>query len=246
MTTSLVPAQLPLRFSNALRVECRKLLDTRVTQFVLAGGVALMAAFAIGLAAISSEPTQFTQVVTTGVGPATWLVYVLASVLVAQEFGRGTATHTFTLDPRRTRVVLAKAFAVTLGCLVLVGVALGLALVAQLVSPMFGGPAMDMSLQWGLLARCIGGLCFAGLVAAAWALLLRSLAAPLVLLLLWPTASHILQNLSIAPALAWVDIEPVWSVDGSAISWAQLATSTLFWLVLPAVVGIVRLVKSDL
>lgn len=254
MTTTITPTTSsstatrvePIRFANSLRVECRKVINTRAGQFIAAGGLALMGAFGIGLAAVTKKGTEFTQIATTALGPATWLIFVLATLLIAHEFGRGSATHTFTLDPNRSRVLAAKALTVVLIALALVAAALVIAVLAWAVVPALGGPSVALTLSWQRLAQGIGGMCFAGLVALAWGLLLRNAPAPLVLLLVWPTISHILRNLSIAPLLDWVNIEPVWSLDGSALSWAKLASSALVWLVLPGAIGAYRLVKGDL
>lgn len=241
-----VPTHHPLAFGNTLRVETRKLFNTRAAQLIIAAGVALMAAFGGGLAWVSEQGSSLESIVATATGPGSWLLMVTAVLLVSAEFSRRTATHTFTLDPNRPRVLAAKVVVVLAAGLVAGLVALGIGLAAGTLVPALGGPAVEFTLGWHRFAQCLAGLCFAGLLGLAWGLLFRNAPAPLVLLLLWPTVSHILRNLSIAPLLDWINIEPVWNLDGSARSWAQLATSAALWLVLPGAVGAYRLIKGDL
>lgn len=238
----------PITFGSALRVEAHKLLDTRANQAVIAGLLALSTCFGIGYAAIAKTQPPASGVLGAAVGPGNWLLMVLSILLISSEFTRRTAVHTFTLDPKRPRVLSAKAL-VLLGAAVLVLVlGLAISLLAVWIAPLFGAPRALLDFDASGLAIVLGSLCFTAMTGLAWGLLARNAAAPLVFLLLWPTVSHILGNVSqqAAEVLGWINIEPVWTMDSSPRSWAMLATSALVWVVLPGALGTVRLMRADL
>ncbi len=263
MTTTLSPAASPttgdarptapvrpLSFVRACAVELRKLVNTRAAAALIVGGVAGMAAFGVGRAAVGMAGLSFTRLVSIVTMPGAWLLLVLAALLVTGEFGHERAVATFTLDPRRGRVVAAKATVVALAGLALAPVSLAIAAVGNLTAPLFGATSVAWTLEPTRLAVVAGSLVVGALSAFAVGLATRNAPATIAVVLLWPTVVTILSSASPAAArlLAWVDPNPLWALlDGTtATVWAQVATSVLTWVVVPAAIGTWRLLRDDL
>ena len=92
-----------------VRVELRKLTDTRSGKWLLIGiGVITLAVNAIFYATSDpSERTFFNFMAATN-GPQGLLLPVLGILLVTSEWSQRTALVSFTLTPVRSRVLLAK------------------------------------------------------------------------------------------------------------------------------------------
>jgi len=86
----------------------------------------------------------------------------------------------------------------------------------------------------------------------AFGLLFLNSAAAIVTYFVLPTAFSILANLwkALEKAAPWVDLgtsqQPLFGATSmSGEQWAQLGTGTLIWVVLPFVVGMVRVLRAE-
>lgn len=243
--TALAPV-VPVTFGRTLAVEFRKLVNTRAGAALALGGVAAIGAFGIGRLVFSAPGLTWSQLVSAAAIPASWLVMVQATLLVTGEFGSARPGLTFTLDPRRGRVLAAKSAAVTVTSLAAFLIAVLVAAVGNLA---LGSAGMAWSLDATRLAVTAGGLVFTALTGLAWGLATRNAPATIVVLLLWPTVAVILAGLSDAAAavLAWIDMNPLFALlTPTDLVWAQVATSTVAWIVVPGAVGVRRLLAGDL
>lgn len=243
------PEPAPLSLGRSVSVELRKLVNTRSQQAIMVGGLLLASVFAGGRALFSNDGTTVSDLVSMAAGPAGWMLMVLAVLLVSSEFSRRSIETSLVLDPSRTRYLASKIIAVLLAALVTMAGCLVLAVGAAVVGPLLGGDQIPMTFDARQLAVVAGSLVFVGLAALAWALATRNAPAPIMVLLLWPTISMMISSLSAQAdrIISWVDVEPVWSlVEPTAGVLARFATSTLVWIVLPAAVGVYRLLKRDL
>lgn len=239
----------PLSLARAIHVELRKLVDTRAGMALLATGVLLTGAFAGGRALLGGGPTTLGQLANLAAWPAGLVVMVMAILLVTGEFSQRTASITFVLDPRRGRVLAAKALAV-LGVAVLAGIlALAAALGAALVAQAFGSPAVSLAVSAGDIAVLVGSTVFTAATGFAWALATRNAPAPIVVLLVWPTVSLLLGSLSdaLATALSWIELQPVATLAlGVEHGWWKLLVATVVWIIVPAAIGTIRTLRRDL
>ena len=222
----------PLTLTRTVAVEARKVTNTVSGKVLLPLGVALMAVFGLGRAFIPAA------------------VIMAASVLlISGEFTRREAAVTFTLDPRRGRVLAAKAVVAMGLALAAACWALIVAGVAYLLAPALAGVTLPPDLEPGRIAVVFGGLVFTTLAGQALGLLARNAVAPIVVMLAWPTVSMLVARSSevAQKIIAWIDIEPVAALfHSSAQAWAQLGTSVLAWIVLPGAIGAWRLFRGDL
>ena len=176
--------------------------------------------------------------------PASILGPIVGVLLVSSEWSQRTAQITFTLVPKRTRVIAAKLLASLVVALIAYAVSI---LVAVLASAIAGG---DMSVSAGMLGQLtvLAGISMVGGVAFG-ALLLAS-APAIVTYFLAPIAFAALM------AIPWFDGVKEW-VDGSqsyspmtehvlsGTEWAHVGTTTLLWLALPLALGIWRIVRNE-
>ena len=239
----------PLKLTRTIAVEARKVTNTVSGKVLLPLGAALMAVFGLGRAFIPDADTTFGYIASIACIPGSWIIMAMAVLLISGEFTRREAAVTFTLDPRRGRVLGAKVVVVTGLALAAACWALIVAGVGYLLAPALAGTTLPPDLEPGRIAVVFGGLVFTALTGLALGLLTRNAVAPIVVLLVWPTFSLLVARSSevAQKIIAWVDIEPVAALfHSSAQAWAQLGTSVLAWIVLPGVIGAWRLFRGDL
>jgi hypothetical protein len=236
-------------FHRLLRVETRKLFDTRsakIMTLVLAGlTVAVIAA-----RGVVAGPRPRTLAGTAGVGFGT-LLPVLGILTVTGEWSHRTAVTTFALEPRRHRVLAAK-------CLPPLVTAVAASLFALLVTvpvTMIVSRAEGVPADWSF-----GPLAMLGWTATNVLLVAMGLAAGMLLL---NAPASIVWYLS-APALGtfvgrlggtgevlvrWLDLNttvgPLAKGDMSGTDAARLAVSIAFWIVVPMTAGFVRGIRKE-
>ena len=234
-------------FTRLLAVELRKTAASRAGRWLLvAAGVLVVAVVAVAVVTADQGDVRYGELGGVAAAPLSLLLPLVAVLAVTTEWSQRTALVTFTLEPRRTRVVLAKLAAV-----VVVGL---LAAVAALVAAAAGVLAGGGS--WALDGADLRGLVLtlvpAVVQALAFGLLLQNTAAAIVLHYLvtpvWSTVLALSDRLE--AAAPWVDLgaalTPMTS-DGAvgAEQWAQLATATTLWVLLPLGLGLLRLVRGE-
>ena len=182
-------------------------------------------------------------------GPQGLLLPVLGILLVTSEWSQRTALVSFTLTPARGRVLLAKVLGGLLAGLAAIALTVVVAALATVVAGADNAWAQVGVDDLGkfVLLQATGilqGLAF-GL------LFLNSSAAIVSYFVAADGAQH--------PGAFWTamaEVQPwfdLWSsqsplfLGGNLTSeqWAQCATSTLLWVVLPFAVGLVRVLRAE-
>jgi ABC-2 type transport system permease protein len=178
-------------------------------------------------------------------------------MLVTSEASQRNGLVTFTLEPRRSRVVVAKFLAGFGLAAAVTVVAFVIAIAANLLGAALGGDgSWDVTgnqLFNGFVLGNVVGI----LIGFALATLIMNTAGAIVAYfaytLILPTAVGILSALSdrfedIAP---WIEFNtaqtPLFTGDyvPSGEQWAQIAVSGFIWLVLPLIAGIWRLLRIE-
>lgn len=135
----------PVPLTRLVRVELRKLTDTRSGRWLLVA-IAVITAAVITVFLFSAAPGELTYrnfVNATGT-PQGLLITVLATLTVTSEWGQRTGLVTLTLEPNRGRVVVAKLIAVLLLGTAAALTALGLAAIGNLL----GAALQDGNGSW--------------------------------------------------------------------------------------------------
>ncbi|MFT4125604.1 MAG: ABC transporter permease [Gordonia sp. (in: high G+C Gram-positive bacteria)] len=248
-------AGIPL--SRLIRVELRKLIDTRAGFWLAASigilCVVVMVAMLIGHRSqwASLNFGHFFSVMNT---PISIILPVMAVLLVTGEWSQRTGLTTFTMEPRRERIVVAKLVtaliaAATATVLSLIFGAVGNA-IAGLV---FGDPAGAWDFTMASLVNSFTIQVFGLLLGFGFAALILNTPGAIVAYFALPTAMSVLTELVpwFTDHLAdWVDPsstnEPFyatqWATGGE---WWRLIVSSIIWVAIPLGLGIMRILRSE-
>ncbi len=239
-------------------VEFRKALDTRAGRWFAGSilGLCLVVLTIYALAAPDSDK-DYSDFLSIGGGVLGYFLPILVIMLVTSESSQRAGLVTFTLEPRRSRVVTAKFIAG-------VGLAVGVMVLAAVVAVIgtMIGIATGGSPEWSV----DGNLAFNGFILANFIGIFVGFAIAMLLMntpgaivgyfaysLILPIAVGILGALSegfekIAP---WIEFNtaqlPLFEGDyqPSGEEWAQIATSGTIWLIIPLIFGIQRLLRIE-
>jgi len=236
--------------SRLVLVELRKLADTRAGKWLLIAIAAITAVIILifFLNADTSERTFENFIGITGT-PQGFLLPVLGILLVTSEWGQRTALVTFTLTPVRSKVLLAKVLAALIAGLAAVVLAIAVAALATVLGgapDAWAGIGPDNFAKFGLLqaSGVLQGLAFG--------LLFLNSAAAIVTFFVLPTAFTIVANLwkPLGKAAPWVDLNTAQTPlfggeDMSGKQWWQLVVALMIWVVLPFVIGLVRVLRAE-
>ena len=245
-------------FSTLVKVELRKSWDTRAGLWLLALTAAFTAiAMVIALAVATTQSVEMTlgSFIATTAYTSSFLLPVLGILLVTSEWSQRTAMVTFTLEPNRARVIVAKLVA----GLALAAAVAAVALVAALVSNLLFGLFEGVSPSWEFGAGEFGGFllsqAFSMLTGFALATLLLNTAAAIVTyfayIFVLPAVFAIAAVFlgwfeSLRP---WIDFSfaqtPLLDATMTAKGWGHLVVSGLIWLVLPVSLGIWRVLRAE-
>jgi ABC-2 type transport system permease protein len=237
--------------SRLVKVEMRKMLDTRAGMWLIIAIVAITALITvIFFFAADDNDRTFVNYMGVIATPQGFLLPVLGILLMTQEWSQRTGMVTFTLEPHRAKVIWAKVVAALAFGLVAVVLALALASLGAAVS---GAPdawkniGLDDVGKFALLQ--VSGV----LQGLAFGLIFLNSAAAIVTYFVLPIAFSILTSLwkALADAQPWIDLNtsqaPLFSGDSmSGKEWSQLLVGTLIWVVLPFLIGLWRVLRAEL
>lgn len=250
------PAAVPSRDSRPslarlIRVELRKMHDTRAGFWLLLSSVLLAALIA---AAVIFSGGAHQHNLADALEGATQVMNILLPIvgilLVTSEWSQRTAQVTFTLVPQRERVLVAKIGAAVVVALAAFVITLA---IAALFTALGGedyrgeGPwSMDGVLipqiaLYYLLSMLIGLALGAAILLSAPAIV-ASFALPL-------GVSIVLELTGADNVAAWVGQgETLSPLAGHALSgheWARLLVGMLLWLALPMAIGLYRFLRNE-
>ncbi|MBM7366408.1 ABC transporter permease [Gordonia hydrophobica] len=250
----------PIPLSRLVRVEMRKLVDTRAG-FWLIASMALIATLVMVVmlivAANSSEPTDLGFADLFGVmnTPTGFLLPVMAILLVTSEWSQRGALATFTMEPRRERVVIAKLITSIIAALAAVVVALIIGAIGNVIAMLaFDAPAGSWSLSaaglTGAVVLQVSGL----LLGFGFAALFLSTPAAIVAYFILPEAIGLV--LQLIPALRdahvaeWISpsvssgalMSETWPTGGD---WGKFLVAHAIWIGIPMSVGIWKILRSE-
>ncbi len=236
-------------FARLVYVELRKLTDTR------SGRGILLAVFGATAAAMlytlwnhrDAGGTSFAQLLSAAFTPQSMLVPILGVMTAANEWQHRTGLTTFAQEPHRVRVMIAKTSAALLLGLGMMAVTLGLAAASSLLTSSTGqggeGTQLTAALVVNLLVKQVQGV----LVGIALGAVFLNVPLGILAYFLLPTLAKL--GFGLHP---WLDDHSVWFdlYEGGAplftdaalsgTQWAQVATTSFLWVLLPMAVGFYR------
>ncbi|GAA0238122.1 hypothetical protein GCM10009539_24240 [Cryptosporangium japonicum] len=228
---------------NVFVVELRKAVDTRA-------GVALLVTIGVLVAAVAGLQLGFASdrswgsVVANAQQPVSVLTPLLGLLLMTGEFSQRTALTTFVLVPVRSRVVVAKFLAASVLSVLVTVAGFGITFVLLLGSSGEFSGSVVLQLAFVNWLTTMFGTSFGLLLWRSAPAIVVYYVVPFV----WTFVGRIVPGLE--PVSPWLDIgqsrTPLAGPGVEAVEWAQLGTSSLLWIALPAAVGFLRLTRADL
>jgi ABC-2 type transport system permease protein len=219
-------------FARTLQAELRKMVDTRaglwmvIVMTALAG--IILAAFIIWGDASDASFDGLLQLATL---PMAMILPILGIMAATAEWSQRTGLVTFTLEPRRGRVVAAKALASMLFALVVLAAAFALSAAAA--------AGLVLALMLYVLQGVAFGLLFLNTPIA--------IVAVLVLPSVWGIATQLVSQLE--EIGRWINLDrvtvPLFAGEMGGRDWAQLATGVAVWVLLPLAVGTYRVLRRE-
>jgi ABC-type transport system involved in multi-copper enzyme maturation permease subunit len=244
-------------FGRLFQVELRKTVDTRAGRWLIGitVGLALLAeTIFLWVVVAQDETAQFGDFVAAAAFVSSILLPVVGIMLVTSEWSQRTAMTTFTLEPRRTRIVLAKLLAGVALTAFVIAFALVVGLICNLLYGAMQGP-IDWTFGWSGFAGFVINQTFAMLGGFALACLLLNTPAAIVVFFVYRWVLPGLFALGSA-LMAWFEDLAPWldfqSASGELYEmpltgdqWAHLAVSGFIWLVVPLVIGLWRILRAE-
>ncbi|WP_110206150.1 ABC transporter permease [Nocardioides daejeonensis] len=236
--------------AKLVQVEIRKMADTRAGLWLLIAIGAVTVLVNTLFLIFSKDDLPFLAFLQFSAMPQGMLLPVLAILLVTQEWGQRTGLVTFSLVPHRGRVLAAKFLAALIFILAAFLVAVAIALV---LTPIAGAADPWEDVSGPFLARIVLALVLGGVWGFAFGIALLNSAFAIVAYFAVPTVVSIVTGIwtSMQDKLLWFDLSTsssmLFNPDGlSGKEWAQIGTSGFIWIVLPLVIGWIRVQKAEI
>jgi ABC-type transport system involved in multi-copper enzyme maturation permease subunit len=246
----------PIPFGRLVRVEIRKAFDTRSGRWLIGvtAGLALVADLLIAIIlAVQDEKLQYGDLVAGAAFTCSVLLPIVGIMLVTSEWSQRTAMTTFSLEPRRMRVVSAKLLAGVLLTAFIIAFALVVGLLCNVLYGVLGG-TLDWHFGWrgfgAFLATqtltMIGGFALACLLLNTPAAIVGYFVYKWLLPVIFAFGSLMAWFEKISP---WLDFQSaqgyLYEDPMTAERWGQLVVSGFIWLVVPFVIGIWRIRRAE-
>lgn len=248
-------------FARQVGVEARKLFDTVAGRWLVVAGVlltmgvaAINTMVAVDMMAEGEDMVLTWGLATSSVGGMLSIFLGLFAVLtMTSEWSQRTALVTFTLEPRRVRVLLAKALVLVVLTLAMVAIAVGLGAASVAITDAVGART-----SWDLSAAQVAGFTGAALLntllGLALGVLLQNSSAGIVAVFAVPAAWNITTMLgaqweALGRVVGWV--VPTTALDAlgagriAGEGWWQLLVTVAVWMGVPAAVGTWRWVRRE-
>jgi hypothetical protein len=248
------PARIPL--GRIVAVELRKSFDTRSGRWLLVSvGLAALLTTGAVIAFSPDDEFSYSTFLVAIAFPMSVILPIIAALAVTAEWSQRSGLTTFTVVPHRGRIMAGKAVA-------LISVAVPATLIAFLAGA--GGNAVASwissqdsvwDLQFVAVPYLLLSLSLSLVVGLACGTLIRNSAGAIVAFFVFSFVIPPLFGL-LAMTQDWFrDVQPWVDLDyqladlleGSFDSeqWSQLAATSALWLVLPLVIGMWTLVRSE-
>ena len=259
-TTEVAPVRRttrPIRTTRLVTIELRKMFNTRSGFWMLIsiGVLSVIATGSVLVFAPDSDVTYESFARASGF-PMSVILPMIAILGVTSEWSQRSGLTTFTLVPRRGRVIGAKALATAVVGVVSMAVAFAVGAVGNLL----GSTIMGLDTVWDVSLAAVPQIVLGNLVGMTigftLGVVLRNSAAAIVgyfvvsfvmpgILLLLAQVRSWFEDLQ--PWIDWNETQ-VALLEGATNTgeeWAMLGSTTMIWIVVPLVVGLLSLRRSE-
>ncbi len=246
----------PIPLSRVVRVELRKMFDTRsgfwlIASIAITGLIATIATVAF---APDKDLTYYNFAKAVGY-PITVILPMVALLAITGEWSQRSGLTTFTYVPSRRRVIGAKTLSSVIVAVASMVFAFAIGAVGNVVGSTIAGTSTVWDLSVGHALTILLGNLVSMSIGTMLGMLLRSSAGGLVmyfvLVLLVPNLSGLLASSQswYKDAQPWVDLPfaQTYLFEGmhTAGQWAHVATGVALWIVVPGLIGLRRVMRSE-
>ena len=247
----------PIPITRLVKVELRKMFNTR-SGFWMLVSIGVLSVIATGAVIIFAPDSAVTyENFATAIGfPMSVILPMIAILAVTSEWSQRSGLTTFTLVPSRGRVIGAKAIATLLVGLGSVAVAFAVGALGNVAGSALAGvdTVWDISLSTApqmvlgnLVGMAIGftlGVVLRNSAGAIVGYFVVSLVMPGILVLLAQVRSWF-EDLQ--PWIDWNETQVALfeGATNTGEEWAMLGSTTMIWIVIPLVVGLLSLRRSE-
>ena len=268
MTATIIPADTveaaparrivrPIPTTRLVTIELRKMFNTRSGFWMLIsiGVLSVLATFAVIIFAPDDDVTY--ESFATAIGfPMSVILPMIAILGVTSEWSQRSGLTTFTLVPSRGRVIGAKAIATFLVGIASMAVAFAVGALGNLAGSALAGVDTVWNVSLATAPQIVLGNLVGMAIGFTLGVVLRSSAAAIVgyfvVSLVLPGILALLAQVRdwFSDLQPWIDwnYTQVALFDGStdtAREWAMLGSTTAIWIVLPLVIGLLFLRRSE-
>jgi ABC-2 type transport system permease protein len=246
----------PIPLSRVVRVELRKMFDTRsgfwlIASIAITGLIATIATIAF---APGQDLTYYNFAKAVGF-PITVILPMVALLSITSEWSQRSGLTTFTYVPSRRRVVWAKTLSAVIVAVVSMLFAFAIGAVGNVVASVVAGTSTVWDLSVGHALTIVLGNLVSMSIGTMLGMLLRSSAGGLVmyfvLVLLVPNLTELLAASQhwFQQLQPWVDLPfaqtALFEGMHTGAQWAHVATTFALWIVVPGVFGLRRVMRSE-
>lgn len=238
-------------YGRLIRVELRKMYDTRAGFWLLLSAV-LLAALAAALTVFTGDDDvrNLSNALDNSTQAMNFLIPIVGILLVTSEWSQRTAQVTFTLVPQRQRVLVAKIGAAVVLAVVAYVVAFALsAFFTALGGQEFGGEGA-WSLSGSLIFQTLLFFLVSMLIGVALGAAILLSAPAIVASFVLPIGISLVLDLTGLDSVAdWVTqdqaLAPLTDHSLSGHEWAQALVCGGLWVGIPMLIGLYRFVKNE-
>jgi ABC-2 type transport system permease protein len=235
-----------ISFPRLTLVELRKMVDTRAGFWLqLTTAVLTLAVVILFCVFGETQDLIFRDMFALAILPASILLPIIGILLVSSEWSQRTALITFTLVPKRMRVMGAKiAAGVVLGAIVVVLALVTAVLAIAIVDGAWTmGPKVFLQMCVLLVTALLSGIAFG-------AAFLNS-AVAVVLYFALPLVFGIAGAIPFMDSVAdWIDTTrtttPMTEGVATGAEWARFWVSMGVWMALPLAIGLYRIARGEI
>ena len=258
MSTTTLPLAMSLTSADVNRrpglgrlvaVELRKMINTRAGFWLQVATIAITVIAVIVRTVVGDAADHtFAAVLNIGVRPAAVLLPIAGILLVTSEWSQRTGMITFTLVPRRSRVLATKLIASLVLALAMLVMSVTVAAAAVLIA----SPGVDGT--WAHLAPLIAQsalyLTTGMAIGVAFGAILLASTPAIVVLVTLPASWAALASLSYFDKVApWLDtsraLDPLPNEVLNPTQWAHAATALALWMLVPLSIGFWRITRRE-
>lgn len=246
----------PIPLTRLIGVELSKMFDTRAGFWLIAAVGILSLIATVSAIAFVPDGNIVYDTFAQAIGiPMAVILPIIAILSVTGEYSQRTALSTYTLVPRRGRVVLAKAFATIVVGITGMLVALGVGALGNVV----GAAITGVDTVWNSSLKALVLIVLANLLGMAVGFMLGvvirhsqgAIVAYFVYSLVLPGIFGTLAAFQawFTDLRPWVDvnfmINSLYENEMTTQMWTQLGVTSLTWIVIPTAIGLRLVMRSE-